>query len=48
LKRYPTAKQAEKLELELTKLREQVNANEAQDDQIIIVDEWAEEVDDDI
>ena len=48
LKRYPTAKQAEKLELELTKLREQVNANEAQDDQIIIVDEWAEEVDDGI
>lgn len=46
LKRYPTAKQAEKLELELAKLREQVNANEAQDDQIIIVDEWAEEVDD--
>lgn len=48
LKRYPTAKQAEKLELELTKLREQVNANEAQDDRIIIVDEWAEEVDDGI
>lgn len=46
LKRYPTAKQAEKLELELAKLREQVNANEAQDEQIIIVDEWAEEVDD--
>lgn len=48
LKRYPTAKQAEKLELELAKLREQVNANEAQDEQIIIVDEWAEEVDDGI
>ncbi|KXT67665.1 Phage terminase, small subunit [Streptococcus gallolyticus] len=46
LKRYPTAKQAEKLELELAKLREQVNANNAQDEQIIIVDEWAEEVDD--
>jgi phage terminase small subunit len=46
LKRYPTAKQAEKLELELAKLREQVNANEAQDDKIVIVDEWAEEVDD--
>ena len=46
LKRYPTAKQAEKLELELAKLREQVNANEAQDEKIIIVDEWAEEVDD--
>jgi phage terminase small subunit len=30
----------------LAKLREQVNANEAQDEQIIIVDEWAEEVDD--
>lgn len=48
LKRYPTAKQAEKLELELAKLREQVNANEAQDEQIIIIDEWAEEVDDGI
>lgn len=46
LKRYPTAKQAEKLELELAKLREQVNANEVQDDKIVIVDEWAEEVDD--
>lgn len=46
LKRYPTAKQAEKLELELAKLREQVNANEAQDDKIVIVDEWAKEVDD--
>lgn len=46
LKRYPTAKQAEKLELELAKLREQVNANEAQDDKIVIVDEWTEEVDD--
>lgn len=46
LKRYPTAKQAEKLELELAKLREQVNANEAQDDKIVIVDEWAEEVED--
>ena len=46
LKRYPTAKQAEKLELELAKLREQVNASEVQDEQIIIVDEWAEEVDD--
>lgn len=48
LKRYPTAKQAEKLELELAKLREQVNANEAQDDKIVIVDEWAEEIDDGI
>lgn len=48
LKRYPTAKQAEKLELELAKLREQVNANEAQDDKIVIVDEWSEEIDDGI
>lgn len=48
LKRYPTAKQAEKLELELAKLREQVNANDVQDDKIVIVDEWAEEIDDDI
>ena len=48
LKRYPTAKQAEKLELELAKLREQVNANNVQDDKIVIVDEWAEEIDDDI
>lgn len=46
LKRYPTAKQAEKLELELAKLREQVNANEVQDDKIVIVDEWAEEIED--
>ena len=46
LKRYPTAKQAEKLELELAKLREQVNANDVQDDKIVIVDEWAEEIED--
>lgn len=46
LKRYPTAKQAEKLELELAKLREQVNANNVQDDKIVIVDEWVEGVDD--
>lgn len=48
LKRYPTAKQAEKLELELAKLREQVNANDVQDDKIVIVDEWSEEIDDGI
>lgn len=46
LKRYPTAKQSEKLELELAKLREQINATDTQDDRIVIVDEWAEEVED--
>lgn len=44
LKRYPTAKQAEKLELELEKLKEQLNVGKDEDDEIIIIDNQAEEL----
>ncbi|WP_277293945.1 terminase small subunit [Streptococcus hyointestinalis] len=40
LKRYPTAKQSEKLELELAKLKEQLNIGKDEGDSITIVDSW--------
>ena len=43
LKRYPTAKQSEKLELELTKLREQMNIGKDEGDNITIIDSWRDE-----
>ncbi|QBX22641.1 terminase small subunit [Streptococcus phage Javan88] len=44
LKRYPTAKQAEKLELELARLKEQLNTGKDEDDEIIIIDDQADEL----
>lgn len=44
LKRYPTAKQSEKLELELAKLKAQLNTDNDDDDEIIIIDNQAEEL----
>lgn len=44
LKRYPTAKQSEKLELELAKLKEQLNVDNDGDGEIIIVDDQADEL----
>lgn len=44
LKRYPTAKQSEKLELELTKLKAQLNVDNDGDGEIIIVDDQADEL----
>ncbi|MDS3014488.1 terminase small subunit, partial [Streptococcus pneumoniae] len=35
LKRYPTAKQAEKLELEIEKLKSQIGVDNEQDDKLI-------------
>jgi len=43
LKRYPTAKQAEKLELEIEKLRTQMDQGMVSDLNITIVDEWAKD-----
>lgn len=43
LKRYPTAKQSEKLELELAKLKEQLNIGKDEGDSITIVDSWGDE-----
>lgn len=47
LKRYPTAKQSEKLELEIKKLKAQFNDSSSGSENIVIVDSW-EEVEDDI
>ena len=44
LKRYPTAKQSEKLELEIERLKAQLTDTQIEDDTITIVDSW--EVDD--
>ncbi|WP_069996955.1 terminase small subunit [Streptococcus agalactiae] len=44
LKRYPTAKQSEKLELEIEKLKSQLTEAQIEDDTITIIDSW--EVDD--
>ncbi|MGT2774996.1 terminase small subunit [Streptococcus hyovaginalis] len=44
LKRYPTAKQSEKLELELARLKEQLNTGKDEDDEIIIIDDQAGEL----
>lgn len=44
LKRYPTAKQSEKLELELARLKAQLTTNQDEDDEIIIVDDQADEL----
>lgn len=44
LKRYPTAKQSEKLELELSKLKAQLNVDNDGDDEIIIIDNQADEL----
>lgn len=44
LKRYPTAKQSEKLELEIERLKTQLTDTQIEDDTITIVDSW--EVDD--
>ncbi|HEL1984401.1 TPA: terminase small subunit [Streptococcus suis] len=44
LKRYPTAKQSEKLELELAKLKAQLNTDNDDDDEIIIIDDQADEL----
>ncbi|HEL1711817.1 TPA: terminase small subunit [Streptococcus suis] len=43
LKRYPTAKQSEKLELELAKLKEQLNIGKDEGDTITIIDSWGDE-----
>ena len=43
LKRYPTAKQAEKLELEIEKLRTQMEQGVVSDLNITIIDEWAKD-----
>lgn len=44
LKRYPTAKQSEKLELELAKLKAQLNTDNDDDEEIIIIDNQADEL----
>jgi phage terminase small subunit len=41
LKRYPTTKQAEKLELEIEKLRTQMEQGTVSDMNITIIDEWS-------
>ena len=40
LKRYPTAKQSEKLELEIEKLKSQLTETQIEDDTITIIDSW--------
>ncbi|HEM4137332.1 TPA: terminase small subunit [Streptococcus suis] len=40
LKRYPTAKQSEKLELEIEKLKSQLIEAQIEDDTITIIDSW--------
>lgn len=40
LKRYPTAKQSEKLELEIEKLKSQLTEIQVEDDTITIIDSW--------
>ncbi|BCK44611.1 terminase small subunit [Streptococcus suis] len=40
LKRYPTAKQSEKLELEIEKLKSQLTEAQIEDDTITIIDSW--------
>lgn len=40
LKRYPTAKQSEKLELEIEKLKSQLIEAQVEDDTITIIDSW--------
>lgn len=40
LKRYPTAKQSEKLELEIEKLKSQLIDTQMEDDTITIIDSW--------
>ena len=43
LKRYPTTKQAEKLELEIEKLRTQMEQGTVSDVNITIIDEWSKD-----
>lgn len=43
LKRYPTAKQSEKLELEIEKLKSQLTEAQIEDDTITIIDSWEAE-----
>lgn len=40
LKRYPTAKQSEKLELEIEKLKSQLTDTQIEDETITIADKW--------
>ena len=40
MKRYPTAKQSEKLELEIEKLKSQLIDTQMEDDTITIIDSW--------
>ena len=43
LRRYPTTKQAEKLELEIEKLRTQMEQGTVSDVNITIIDEWTKD-----
>ena len=45
LKRYPTAKQGEKMELEIEKLKAQLETGNTSETNITIVDRWAEDDD---
>lgn len=46
LKRYPTAKQSEKLELEIERLRSQLMDTQMEDETITITDRWEVEYED--
>lgn len=45
LKRYPTAKQSEKMELEIEKLKAQLETGNMAEANITIIDRWAEDDD---
>ena len=45
LKRYPTAKQSEKMELEIEKLKAQLETGNMAETNITIIDRWAEDDD---
>lgn len=45
LKRYPTAKQGEKMELEIEKLKAQLETGNMTETNITIIDRWAEDDD---
>lgn len=45
LKRYPTAKQSEKMELEIEKLKVQLETGDMAETNITIVDRWADDDD---
>lgn len=45
LKRYPTARQSEKLELEIEKLKSQLTDTQTEDETITIADKWEVEED---